>query len=31
VSVDRRDRVNVRLDLAYGDSFYPYLQFREAF
>lgn len=31
VSVDRRDRVNIRLDLAYGDSFYPYLQFREAF
>jgi hypothetical protein len=31
VSVDRRDRVNIRLDLAYGDAFYPYLQFREAF
>ncbi len=31
VSVDRRDRVNIRVDLAYGDSFYPYLQFREAF
>jgi hypothetical protein len=31
MSVDKRDRVNVRLDLAYGDSFYPYLQFREAF
>ncbi len=30
-SVDKRDRVNVRLDLAYGDSFFPYLQFREAF
>lgn len=30
-SVDRRERVNIRLDLAYGDSFYPYLQFREAF
>jgi hypothetical protein len=30
-SVDKRDRVNVRLDLAYGDGFYPYLQFREAF
>jgi hypothetical protein len=31
MSVDKRDRVNVRLDLAYGDAFYPYLQFREAF
>jgi hypothetical protein len=31
VSVDRRDRVNIRLDLAYGGSFYPYVQFREAF
>jgi hypothetical protein len=30
-SVDRRDRVNIRLDLAYGDAFYQYLQFREAF
>ncbi len=30
-SVDKRDRVNIRLDLAYGDDFYPYLQFREAF
>lgn len=30
-SVDKRDRVNVRLDLAYGDSFSPYIQFREAF
>jgi hypothetical protein len=31
LSVDKRDRVNIRLDLAYGDRFYPYLQFREAF
>lgn len=30
-SVDKRDRVNIRLDLAYGDKFSPYLQFREAF
>ena len=30
-SVDKRDRMNIRLDLAYGDSFNPYLQFREAF
>jgi hypothetical protein len=30
-SVDKHDRVNIRLDLAYGDSFYQYLQFREAF
>ncbi|MFT3924915.1 MAG: BamA/TamA family outer membrane protein [Myxococcales bacterium] len=30
-SVDKRDRVNIRLDLAYGDEFYPCLQFREAF
>jgi hypothetical protein len=30
-SVDKRDRTNIRLDLAYGDSFYPYVQFREAF
>jgi hypothetical protein len=31
LSVDKRDRLNIRLDLAYGDSFSPYLQFREAF
>jgi len=30
-SVDKRDRINIRLDLAYGDSLRPYLQFREAF
>jgi hypothetical protein len=30
-SLDKRDRVNVRLDLAYGNALYPYLQFREAF
>jgi hypothetical protein len=30
-SVDKHDRVNIRLDMAYGDSFRPYLQFREAF
>jgi hypothetical protein len=30
-SVDRHERVNIRLDLAYGNSFTPYLQFREAF
>jgi hypothetical protein len=29
--VDRHERVNIRLDLAYGNSFTPYLQFREAF
>lgn len=31
LSVDKRDRVNIRFDLAYGDSLRPYLQFREAF
>lgn len=30
-SVDKLDRINIRLDMAYGDSFRPYLQFREAF
>ena len=30
-SVDKRDRVNIRFDAAYGDKFYPYIQFREAF
>jgi hypothetical protein len=30
-SVDKYDRVNIRFDVAYGDSFRPYLQFREAF
>jgi len=31
LSVDKHSRMNIRLDLAYGDGFYPYLQFREAF
>jgi hypothetical protein len=30
-SVDKRDRVNIRFDMAYGDHFYQYVQFREAF
>jgi hypothetical protein len=30
-AVEPTGRANVRLDLSYGDSFYVYLQFREAF
>ncbi len=30
-AVEPKGRANVRLDLAYGDTFYVYLQFREAF
>ena len=30
-AVESKGRANVRLDVAYGDTVYVYLQFREAF